>query len=41
MSNMVDNDDVLKDKALLNMLEFETQIFLDILHKDGLVIAAK
>lgn len=38
---MVDNDDVLKDKALLNMLEFETQIFLDILHKDGLVIAAK
>ncbi|KAI4455160.1 dna repair endonuclease xpf [Holotrichia oblita] len=38
---MVDNEDILKDKTLLNMLEFETQIFLDILHKDGLVIAAK
>ncbi|XP_044268362.1 DNA repair endonuclease XPF isoform X2 [Tribolium madens] len=34
--------DKLLDKTDLEyMLEFETQIFLDILHKDGLVVAAK
>ncbi|GJQ83429.1 mei-9 [Trypoxylus dichotomus] len=38
---MVDYEGLFRDKNLLNMLEYETQIFLDILHKDGLVIIAK
>lgn len=34
--------DTLIEKANLeDMLEFETQIFLDIIHNDGLVVAAK
>lgn len=38
---MADKEALLKDKHLFDMLEFEKQIFLDILHKDGLVITAK
>lgn len=30
-----------ENKNLLEMLEYEQQIFLDIMHKDGLVISAK
>lgn len=34
--------DTLIEKANLeDMLEFETQIFLDIMHNDSLVVAAK
>ena len=33
--------DQLMKADLEYMLEFETQIFLDIIHKDGLVVAAK
>lgn len=31
----------LEDKHLSEMLEYEQQILLDIMHKDGLVICAK
>lgn len=34
-------DKLLEKTDLEYMLEFETQIFLDVLHKDGLVVAAK
>lgn len=34
-------DNLLENVDLEYMLEFETQIFLDIIHKDGLVICAK
>jgi hypothetical protein len=34
-------DQRLENVDLEYMLEFETQIFLDILHKDGLTVAAK
>jgi DNA excision repair protein ERCC-4 len=34
-------DQLLENVDLEYMLEFETQIFLDILHKDGLTVAAK
>lgn len=39
---MMANLDELIDKTPLeHMLEYETQIFLDVIHSDGLVIAAK
>lgn len=38
---MSDVNALLENKNLIDMLEFETQIFLDVLHKDGLVVAAK
>lgn len=34
-------DEVIEKTKLERMLEFETQLFLDTVHKDGLVIAAK
>lgn len=34
-------EEVIEKTKLERMLEFETQMFLDIVHKDGLVIAAK
>lgn len=36
-----ETDNILAKTDLQHMLEFETQIFLDIVHNDGLVIAAK
>lgn len=37
----IETNNLLKNTDLQSMLEFETQIFLDIVHSDGLVIAAK
>lgn len=34
-------DEIIEKSELEPMLEFETQIFLDTIHNDGLVIAAK
>lgn len=34
-------DSLIEKTNLGDMLEFETQIFLDIVHNDGLVVAAK
>lgn len=34
-------DELIEKAQLEDMLECETQIFLDVVHKDGLVIAAK
>lgn len=38
---MQDIDELIEKAQLEDMLEFETQMFLDVVHKDGLVIAAK
>lgn len=38
---MSEIDKIIEKTNLEEMLEFETQIFLDIVHNDGLVIAAK
>lgn len=38
---MSDIDALLEQKELTEMLEYETQIFLDIIHQDGLVVTAK
>jgi DNA excision repair protein ERCC-4 len=40
-STSAEIDQLLENVDLEYMLEFETQIFLDILHKDGLTVAAK
>lgn len=34
-------DQLLEKTELTYMLEFETQMFLDIIHNDGLVVASK
>ncbi|KAF5277730.1 hypothetical protein FQR65_LT03710 [Abscondita terminalis] len=38
---MEEDEELFENKDLKPMLDFETQIFLDVLHKDGLVVAAK
>lgn len=38
---MSEIDSLIEKTNLEEMLEFETQIFLDIVHNDGLVVAAK
>lgn len=38
---MDDTNTFLNNRQLEKMLEFETQILLDIVHNDGLIIAAK
>lgn len=42
---MLENEEsfnnLIEKTELEYMLEFETQIFLDIIHNDGLVVAAK
>ncbi|KAK4880325.1 hypothetical protein RN001_008471 [Aquatica leii] len=38
---MSQDEELFENKDLKPMLEFETQIFLDVLHQDGLVVAAK
>lgn len=38
---MSEIDSLLENKELFDMLEFETQIFLDIVQTDALIIAAK
>lgn len=34
-------DELIEKTQIEDMLQFETQIFLDAVHKDGLVVAAK
>lgn len=38
---MSEIDALIEKTNLEDMLEFETQIFLDIVHNDGLIVAAK
>lgn len=38
---MSEIDALIENANLDDMLEFETQIFLDVVHNDGLVVAAK
>lgn len=41
MSDKDNFETLLENKELQEMLEFETQMFLDILDKDGLIVGAK
>lgn len=34
-------DELIEKSDLYDMLEFETQVFLDVVHNDGLIVAAK